>query len=249
MSPAAPAVLTVLNDPARAAMYEYLAGQAGVTVYHADGALHALTQLERTPVDAIICDSQMEDMTGAEFCSVIEGDSQSRNLPVYLIPQPDESANAKRYVSVAAGPEVLARAFKKLGLDAGRYPIPMNAKVQPQLDGHLGPFNLADFLNWVAELGFSGHWLITVRPDSGGQHTGHIAMSKGKVVYGEFAGRAGKKALLSLLRSIEQHRVTEFRFYQSGDLDLGQTPEFTQSTARLLIELAVDLDESSVKSN
>lgn len=243
------ALLTVLNDPARRAMYELLAQQAGVRVVQAEGALHALTQLERTKVDAIICDASMPDMTGAEFCSVIEGDHSSRNLPVYLIPSPSADEDSRKYVSVTAGPEILANAFRKLGLDHSRLPAPLNSSAQSQLDGSVQPFGLAEFLNWVAELGFSGHWLIYIHPKVGGKHTAHIAMNRGKVVYAEFGGRAGKQAILHLMRHIERHPQAEFRFYQSEDLPLGQTEEFTQSTARLLIELAVDLDESSVKPN
>lgn len=55
-------------------MYEHLSSQVGVQVVHAEGALHALTQLERTRVDAITFDAVTPDMTGAEFCSEPEPD-------------------------------------------------------------------------------------------------------------------------------------------------------------------------------
>lgn len=250
MTGAARSLLTVLNDPSRSAMYQLLAEQSGVNVIHTEGALHALTQLERTRVDAIICDALMPDMTGAEFCSVIEGDRQSRNLPVYLIPSPSDGEDGRRYVSVTSGPEILANAFRRLGLDGSKLPAPINLNARPQLDGHLRPFGLPDFLNWVAEMGFSGHWLIYVHPKAGGKHTGHVAMSKGKVVYAEFGGRAGKQAMLYLMRHIDQHPQTDFRFHLCDELPaFSHSPDFTQSTARLLIELAVDLDESSVKTN
>ncbi|GHF36831.1 CheY-like chemotaxis protein [Deinococcus metalli] len=241
-----PVMLTVLNNPARAAMYGHLARQVGVQVVHAEGALHALTQLERTSVDAIICDAQMPDMSGAEFCSVVAGDDSTSRLPVYLIPgAPD--AGDHRFMTLPAGPEVLARAFRQLGVDMAHYPVPMNTRRRPELDGHLGAPSLPEFLNWVADLAFSGHWLVTVRPEGGSQRTGHLAMNAGQVVYAEFAGRSGKAAILALLKFIEQHPAAEFSFYRSPEVPVHDAQDFTQSTARLLIELAVDLDESSAR--
>lgn len=239
-------MLTILNNPARAAMYAYLSGQVGVQVVHAESALHALTQLERTQVDAIICDATMPDMTGAELCSVVAGDQTTRRLPVYLIPGAPEGGD-HRFVTLPAGPEVLARAFRQLGVDMARYPVPMNTHQRPQLDGELGPTGLAEYLNWVAELEFSGHWLITVRPEGGSQRTGHLAMSGGKVVYAEFGGRSGKAAIFTLLRFIELHPAAEFSFFRTPEVPVHDADAFTLSTARLLIELAVDLDESSAR--
>lgn len=245
-----PSILTILNDPARANMYELLAKQMGVQVFHAEGALHALTQLERTKVHAIICDAQMPDMTGAEFCSIVEGDAITRRLPVYLIPNSAQSlSTATWYTSVAAGPEILSRVFRQLGLDQKTYPIPINSEIKPQLDGAVNPFTLADFLNWVAELGFSGHWMVTVKPANGGAHTGHIAMNAGKIIYAEFGGCAGKKAILMLLKNIDHHTQSEFSFFRSEPIELTETSEFTQSTARLLIEMAVDFDEDQVRAS
>ncbi|THF87278.1 response regulator [Deinococcus sp. KSM4-11] len=241
-----PIMLTVLNNAARAAMYEHLSTQVGVQVVHAEGALHALTQLERTLVDAIVCDAVMPEMTGAEFCSVVAGDQSTSRLPVYLIPGAPEAGD-HRFVTLPAGPEVLARAFRHLGVDMARYPVPMNTRLRPELDGQLGSPGLPEFLNWVGELEFSGHWMITVRPTGGSQRTGHLAMSHGKVVYAEFGGRSGKAAILGLLRFIEQHPAAEFSFFRTPAVPVHDAAAFTQSTARLLIELAVDLDESSAR--
>ena len=118
---------------------------------------------------------------------------------------------------------------------------------RPQLDGQLGSTGLPEYLNWVAELQFSGHWLITVRPEGGSQRTGHLAMSGGKVVYAEFGGRSGKAAILTLLRFIDLHAAAEFSFFCTPEVPVHDADAFTLSTARLLIELAVDLDESSAR--
>lgn len=254
-----PAVLTVLNDESRAAMYGHLAELAGVQVIRAEGALHALTQLERTRVDAIICDANLPDMTGEEFCSVLEGDGQAGQPPIYLIPEtPDPTTPDLTTLNAAtpnpatqdcpAGPEVLIRALTGLGLDQARYPVPLSNSAPPQLGGKLGPIGLAEFLNWVAELGFSGHWLVTTGTPAQPGPGGHLTMHAGRLNYAEFGGRSGRAALLGLLTCLEQHGGGEFRFYQSGSLPTTTHPDFTQSTPRLLMELAVSLDEAAPRT-
>jgi CheY-like chemotaxis protein len=233
-------VLTVLNDASRAAMYSHLAELAGVTVVQADGALHALTQLERTPVDAIICDAQMTDMSGAEFRSILEDDALTGGVPIYLIGEDEDGAPG--WPTSSAGPQVLAEALEALGVDDSAYPLPLRATARPQLSGQLEPFSLSEFLNWAAELACSGHWLITVSAAGGPPSSGHLAMSAGRLTYAEFAGRAGRGAVLELLRHSD-HCGGQFRFYHCPSLPPGRQTDLSGPTNRLLMELAVDLDE------
>ncbi|GGL79650.1 hypothetical protein GCM10010840_16910 [Deinococcus aerolatus] len=232
-------VLTVLNDSSRAAMYGHLAALAGVTVIQADGALHALTQLERTPVDAIICDAQMSDMSGAEFRSILQHDAHTGDLPVYLI---GDEVPGVSGLSGPAGPQVLAEALDALGVNGAAYPLPLRATAAPQLSGQLDPFSLTEFLNWAAELACSGHWLVTVSAGGSPPCSGHLTMTVGRLTYAEFAGLAGRAAVLELLRRSERG-VGQFRFYDCADLPAGRQPDLAASTPRLLMELAVDLDE------
>lgn len=234
-------VLTVLNDASRSAMYGYLAELAGVTVIQADGALHALTQLERTPVDAIICDAVMPDMSGAEFREILQDDAHTGGLPLYLIG--DEGGEAGQSIN-SAGPQVLAEALEALGVDDAAYPLPLRVNARPQLSGQLEPFSLSEFLNWAAELGCSGHWLITVGAAGGPPRSGHLTMSAGALTYAECAGHAGREAMLELLRCSEQGGG-QFRFYHCPVLPPGLQPDLTGPTNRLLMELAVDLDETA----
>lgn len=235
-------VLTVLNDPSRAAMYGHLAELAGVTVIHADGALHALTQLERTPVDAIICDSVMSDMSGLEFRGILRDDAHTGSLPLYLIG--DGEHDPPDLPTNSAGPQVLAEALEALGVDDAAYPLPLRANARPQLSGQLEPFSLSEFLNWAAELECSGHWLITVGAAGNASRSGHLTMSAGRLTYAECAGRAGRDAVLELLRHSEQGGG-QFRFYDCPSLPPGLQADLTGPTNRLLMELAVDLDETA----
>ena len=238
-------ILTILRDPDRSAMYHHLSRQAGVPTIEAQGALHALTQLERTPVAAIICDAEMEDMTGEDFREVVAAENHSQGVPVYVLPPPPGSAqphpDAERQLTA---PQLLSRVLTDLGLSSARFPVPLQPDTAPHLHGDLSQFSLPEFLNWVAEMRFSGHWLVTVSSRQGAAHplTGHLAMQGGNLVYAECSGQTGKAALFTLLRAIEVYHDAIFRFYRSDVPAEVRAPDLNTATPRLLIELAVDLD-------
>ena len=238
-------ILTILNAPDRAAMYRHLAGQAGVPIIEAEGALHALTQLERIPVAAIICDAQMEDMSGEDFREVIFAEESTHDVPVYVLPPAPEAGTRNRTVeALPTGPQVLAEVLTELGLPPARLPVPLRAGAPAHLHGDLSQFSLPEFLNWVAEMRFSGHWLVTVSSRQGAAQplAGHLVMRGGDLVYAECGGHSGKAAVFTLLQAIEEYRDAIFHFYLAEAPDDVRSPDLHAATPRLLIELAVDLD-------
>lgn len=235
-------VLTIMADPVRTAMYDALARRAGVQLISAEGALHALTQLERTPVDAIICDAHMDEMSGEEFRAVTEQEEHTSAVPVFILPD-SEALSGQQGLGVPAytGPELLSLVLTHLERDEGSFPVPMNPQQAPQLQGDLDAFTLTEFLNWVAEMKFNGHWIITLQDAEQRERSAHLFMQNGNVVYVEFGGLVGKGALFWLLRSIEQFSAA-FRFYKT-DLTLPlRSEDLKLSTPRLLMELAVAMD-------
>lgn len=234
-------LLIVLEDQAKASMYEYLARAAGIKIVLAEGALHALTQLERIAVNAIICDAQMS-MTSAEFRSILQEDPRTSQIPVYVLPDPHTLHDQPQFETALSGPELLEQVFAKLDVPTAHFPVPVSSVQQPQLQGDLREFALQDFLNWVAEMKFFGHWLVRVQDAQGHKQTGHLAVQEGNVIYAEFHGLTGKKAVMALLRAIERHQQSQFWFYKTTPTQFLRSHDLNQSTARLLIEVAVDLD-------
>ncbi|SEJ34490.1 protein of unknown function [Deinococcus reticulitermitis] len=243
---AARPLLTILSDPARAAVYEALARGAGVEVLHAEGALHALTRLERTPVAAIMCDAEMEDMSGEEFREVVAAEQHSRDVPVYVVPTRHEVGGPGEGHS---GLHPLTSVLRGLGVRDEALPAPLQPGASAHLQGDLSQFNLPEFLNWVAEMRFSGHWLVTVAGDPAGTPglLGHLVMRAGQLIYAECCGagsngHTGKAALFALLRRAERRQDATFRFYRTDLATDIRSPDLDQPTPRLLMELAVELD-------
>lgn len=240
-------LLTILDDDSRASMYETLMREAGVEVIHAEGALHALTQLERVPVDAIICDPHMEDMTGEDFKAVVAEEAHTASVPVFILPDSGVlSGQQGLETSAPSGPQLLTRVLGHLQTDAALFPAPMNPAAKAQLQGDLATFSLPELLNWVSEMRLHGHWLVTVQDSPGNTRSAHLFMKDGTLVYAEYAGLIGKAGLFALMRAIEQQPQATFRFLQLERPLILAPSDLGHSTARLLMELAVDLDHLQV---
>lgn len=67
-------MLLIMPEGGRRAGLAEFARLAGAVVHEADGALPALTHLERLRPDAIVCDARLEDMDGAELHGVVRSD-------------------------------------------------------------------------------------------------------------------------------------------------------------------------------
>lgn len=240
-------LLTILDDDVRASMYESLMREAGVDVVHADGALHALTQLERVPVDAIICDAHMEDMSGEDFKAVAAEESHTAGVPVFILPDSEALAGQLDLSTPApSGPQLLMRVLGHLQTDAARFPEPMNPAAKAQLQGDLNTFSLPELLDWVAEMRLHGHWLINVQDDSENVRSAHLYMKDGNLIYAEYAGLMGKAAMFALMRAVNQQKLASFRFLRMERPLILVPTDLRQSTSRLLMELAVDLDHLQV---
>ena len=241
-------ILTIVKDPARAQMYEALARYAGANIIHADDALYALTQVERSSIDIVICEAQMENMSGEEFRMVVQEEIKTSLVPVFILPDPEELSGKRDLAQDApSGPELLRKVLQVIGIDPRFFPPYMDQDAPAQLQGDLGQFSLPEFLNWVSEMGFHGHWLVTVGDEAGHKRTAHLLMDTGNIVYAEYAGRTGKGALFCLLRAIYQHPEASFRFYKTEDHPQIRSADMQKTTPRLLMELAVDLDHLSAQ--
>lgn len=241
-------ILTIIKDQSRAQMYEHLARFAGAQIIHAEGALHALTQVERSNIDVVICEAHMDDMSGEEFRMVVHEEIKTSLVPVFILPDAEQLAGKASLEDAApCGPELLRQVLQVIGVEPQHFPAPMNHDLRPQLQGDLDQFSLADFLNWVAEMGFHGHWMVGVQDAGGHERSAHLLMDAGNIVYAEFAGHVGKAALFALLRAIHQFPQTSFRFYKTDDQLRVRSADMQKSTSRLLMELAVDLDHLSAQ--
>ena len=232
-------IFVVVPDPARAALIGWLVSAAGAHAHLSDGALPALTELERAEVDAVICSEDAGDMTGEDFRNILRYEPATRLTPVYLLtPQAGQQrAEAPNYdVEPSINTlDLVQMVLAQVGVDAAPH-LPCDS-TPGDLHGEMDEVGLAELISWVAEMELSGHWLIEIQG-----HRGYLLMQRGDVTYAEFSGYGGHAALLELLDQAEQDPHSRFRFCRA-ELPEGPAPRnIEERTERLLMEVTVDLD-------
>jgi len=84
--------------------------EAGYRVTSADCAARAVAELNRLPVDLIVCELNMRPTTGAELTRIIRGEIRWRDLPIMLITGRSDAKGAVRAYEAGAD-DVIAKPF------------------------------------------------------------------------------------------------------------------------------------------
>lgn len=121
-------VLIVDDNPVNRRLPEILLTQLGHTCLQAGGGAEALVLLQRRPIDCVLLDISMPDMTGEAVCAQVRADAAlaARWLVAYTAHAlPDETARfmAAGFDDVLVKPisrDSLARAMARAAEEVGR---------------------------------------------------------------------------------------------------------------------------------
>lgn len=231
-------IFVLVPNPARAQLIRSLTGATGVHAHLSDGALPALTELERNHVDAVICDEQPGDMAGEDFRDILRIEPATRETPFFLLTdQGGGQATPPNFnLPPSVGTVELVRQVLEQ-LNAVPEDLPPFSRAPGDLHGRLSGNLLAELLTWVAESELSGHWLIDA-----GEHQGYLLMHAGDIVYAEYGPHTAHAAVLELLDAAGLDPESRFRFYQAPPLGLPAPRNIEERTERLLMEVTVALD-------
>ncbi|WP_146009493.1 DUF4388 domain-containing protein [Deinococcus planocerae] len=78
-------VLFVMGSFARGRAHALLGTGRGLEASFAEGALYALTRLERNVPDLIVCDETLTDMGGEDFLEIVRNDPATASCPFLLV--------------------------------------------------------------------------------------------------------------------------------------------------------------------
>lgn len=230
-------IVVLMPDSARARLICRLIELAGAQAHLVDGALMALTELERSTVDAVICSEDAGDMSGEDFRNILRYEPATRLTPVYLLtPRAGrQHAEAPNYdvAPETSTLELVRQVMRQLGDVPARLPCPTTTG---DLHGEMAELGLTELIAWVSEMELSGHWLVEAQ-----DRQGYLMMHGGNVTYAEFGGYGGRAALLELLDHAGQDPHSRFRFCRA-ELPGPPPRNIEERTERLLMEVTVDLD-------
>lgn len=239
-------IFVLVPNLARAQLIRQLLELGGVHAHLSDGALPALTELERSAVDAVICAEDTGDMPGEDFRNILRYDPNTRLTPVFLLTDtPEERPVVPPNFNIPKGVGTLE--LVKLVLnEVGVSPLPsfLSQEEEGDLRGGVADVGLSELLTWVAEQEMDGHWQI----DTGGK-AGYLLMRRGDITYAEFGEYLGRDAVLEILDQLVLNPESKFRFSQAS-LPTGPQPRnIEERTERLLMEVTVDLDHRIAERN
>lgn len=103
-------ILLIMSDPARERTMSAYLQLVGADVQSASSALQALTQLERLLPDAIVCDAQLEDMSGLELLEIVRSERCYDDVVFLLLGAPEDDEFGLRDLALPhhpTGPEVV----------------------------------------------------------------------------------------------------------------------------------------------
>ena len=95
-------VLVIDDDWQLNKMLTYLFMSLGINVETAINGVKALELLKEINPDAIILDLMMPDMDGFEFCEIIKGDSNLKDIPVIVLSALLQAKHEERIMSLGA---------------------------------------------------------------------------------------------------------------------------------------------------
>ncbi|MBA3947125.1 MAG: response regulator [Herpetosiphonaceae bacterium] len=80
-----PIILVIDDEPTLRRLLGKVLQTAGYRTLLAETGTEGLHLLTRTPIDALICDLELPDITGVEVCRAVAALPQYANLPIILI--------------------------------------------------------------------------------------------------------------------------------------------------------------------
>lgn len=238
-------LIFIVRDEQRYQTYAWLCEQAGVPCTRADGGLHALTQLERTPASAIVCEDHLADMRGLELWSIVRSDPATAELHFFLL-DATPIAEFGGVVDHTLGREVCTplalRTILQTILPQQPLPPVLSPDAPPELYCASQTFSLPELITWLNENRKTGHWLIRL-----GEASGYLIMKQGEIIYGEFAEERGQGSLLAIMLENADGLQEEVSYYAEEALPGGFPQNIQMATRQLLVAATVSLDHLNAK--
>lgn len=246
-------VLTAMTDVAFArSLHERFEKRFGaeLEVQNAEGALYALTMLERDTPDLIISGKELGDMSGLDFHEIVRDDSSAKDVAFILL-DPDAtqlaSSNSDKFLEERAHPADILKAAFELLIANGHIKedrqVPRNRlrsnlqRNDAKVSGTLEVFTLFDLVVSLTQKENSGRLYVLL-----GDTESMMFFERGRFVHAEFEGVVGEDAVVRIFAEADRYKDAEF-YFEPSEVPLPQGSTTIHSTVQeLLLKVAVELD-------
>ena len=246
-------VLTVMSDAAFATtLQERFSQRFGdeLSLQHAQGALYALTMLERDTPHLIISGKDLGDMSGLDFYEIVRDDTSAKDVAFILL-DPDAkqlaSSHLNKFLEERAHPADILRAAFELLIANGHIredrQVPRHRlrstlhRNDAKVSGTLEVFTLFDLVVSLTQKENSGRLYVLL-----GDTETVMFFEKGRFVHAEYEAIIGEDAVVRIFAEADKYKDAEF-FFEPSNVPLPQGSSTIHTTVQeLLLKVAVELD-------
>ena len=216
----------------------------GFEVVHSPQPAYALTMLEWTPPQAILCATNLREISAYEIPGILHRDAKAARIPIIALGEGGEHALMKAfragcddYVDRRLGPDNIAahvRDFLRSQAE-GFQPTQMLPTDDTALEGSLSHLDLPGVIQLLAQTRQTGALHINA-----GMTDGIIFFDAGEVLHAESGDLAGEDAVVRIIKSCEGQEKGVYKFVPGVR---GSTRTVFRSVTELMLEALRTVDE------
>lgn len=218
--------------------------QEGFEVMHSTQAAYALTMLEWTPPSAILCATNLRELSAFELPRIIHADPKTANIPILAMGDGSDQAlmdafraGCDDYIDRRLGPENIAahvRGFLRSRIE-GFQPTQMLPTTQTALEGNLSHLDLPGVIQMLGHSRQNGALHINAR-----DLDGILFFDSGDVLHAESGDLIGDDAVVNIIKRCNGMVEGVYKFLPG---DTAATRTVLRSITELMLDALREIDE------
>jgi DNA-binding response OmpR family regulator len=222
----------------------------GFDVIHNTQSAYALTSLEWDTPDAILCSTNLREMSAFELPKIIHGDAKTAHIPIIAMGEGGDQAlmaafraGCDDYVDRRLGPEHIAshvRAFLKSHTD-GFQPTQMLTSGETALSGSLSHLDLPGVVQMLCHSRQSGALYINAN-----EVDGVVFFEAGDITHAEAGEVVGDDAVVRIVQSCNHIENGVYKFIPGA---AATTRTVLRSPTDLMLDAMRQIDEGEQSSD
>jgi CheY-like chemotaxis protein len=218
--------------------------EQGFEVTHAMDAPYALTMLEWDTPSAILCATNLREMSAYDIVPILHGDTKTSQIPVIAIGDDGEKGLMAAYragcddcVSRQQGAESIANQVRQFlrSREEGFHPTQMLESSLTALEGNLSHLDLPGVIQMLSHSRQNGSLHI-----NSGETDGIIVFDNGQVSHAETVDVVGDDAVIQIVKNCNRAEEGVYKFIH------GFTPAtrtVLRSATELMLQALREIDE------
>jgi CheY-like chemotaxis protein len=216
----------------------------GFEVLHSTQAAYALTMLEYSPPSAILCATNLRELSAFDLPRLVHADSKTVNIPILAMGDGGDQAlmaafraGCDDYIDRRLGPENIAahvRGFLRSHKE-GFQPTQMLQTTQTALEGNLSHLDLPGVIQMLGHSRQSGALHINAR-----DLDGIIFFDAGEVLHAENGDFIGDDAVVNIIKRCNGMEAGVYKFVPGHT---AATRTVLRSITELMLDALREIDE------